>query len=82
MNRTEPSPGKVVAYHVTIRHKPGPPGVTGTWTDAAIAERKFTGFVGRYGGGADGVRIELLAETAEGELRVLQAWPPEPGAQR
>lgn len=72
--------GEVVAYHVTVRHRPGPPGVTGTWTDPAIAERKFTSFVGRYGGGADGVRIELLAETAGGQRTVLRSWPPEPGA--
>ncbi|MEU9415944.1 hypothetical protein [Streptomyces sp. NPDC048272] len=78
MNRPQPTTGgEAVAYHVTVRHRPGPPGVSGTWADGGIAERKFTGFVGRYGTGADGVRIELLSEAADGQLAMMRVWPPE-----
>ncbi|MFD6465374.1 hypothetical protein [Streptomyces goshikiensis] len=78
MNGPQPATGgEAVAYHVTIRYRPGPPGIRGTWADGGIAERKFTAFVGRYGTGADDVRIELLAEAAAGQLTVLRVWPPE-----
>ncbi|MFF4648250.1 hypothetical protein [Streptomyces sp. NPDC001389] len=39
---------------------PSSPAVTGTWDSEATAERKFRGFIGRYGSRAD-VRIEELA---------------------
>ncbi|GAA1553411.1 hypothetical protein GCM10009731_04450 [Streptomyces globosus] len=37
-------------FHVRLRFGPPPsPAVTGTWDSEATAERKFRGFIGRYG---------------------------------
>lgn len=66
-----------VAYHVSLRFRPGPAGVTGTWADGAVAEGKFTGFVGTYGSVA-GIQIQLLAEFADGTRSTVETWPKEP----
>ncbi|MFG2298533.1 hypothetical protein [Streptomyces sp. NPDC048603] len=45
-------------FHVRLRFgPPSSPAVTGTWDSDATAERKFRGFIGRYGSRAD-VRIQ------------------------
>lgn len=47
-----------VPFHVRLRFGPPfSPAVTGTWDSSESAERKFRGFIGRYGSQAD-VRIE------------------------
>ncbi|WP_405533753.1 hypothetical protein OG592_42275 (plasmid) [Streptomyces avidinii] len=45
----------------------------GAWAYGAVAERKFRGFLGTYGG-QEGVRIELLEETASGQHIVVKRW--------
>ncbi|MFD3330344.1 hypothetical protein [Streptomyces sp. NPDC058701] len=68
-----------MAHHVTLSFQPGPPGVKGTWTAAAVADRKFRGFVGRYASQEGDVCIELLEETASGELIVVKRWTKDRG---
>ncbi|MET8420541.1 hypothetical protein ACWD7C_01065 [Streptomyces sp. NPDC005134] len=46
----------------------------GWWSDEAVAERKYTRWIGERGG-VDGARITLTDEQDGG--RVLQSWPPE-----
>ncbi|THA53140.1 hypothetical protein [Streptomyces sp. A1136] len=66
-------------FHVRLRFGPPPsPAITGTWDSEATAERKFRGFIGRYGSRAD-VRIELLEETADGQLIVVRRWTKDHG---
>ncbi|MEU4729547.1 hypothetical protein [Streptomyces sp. NPDC023588] len=68
-----------VPFHVRLRFgPPTSPAVTGTWSSSEIAERKFRGFIGRYGSRAD-VRIELLEETASGQLIVAKRWTKDRG---
>ncbi|MFD6113781.1 hypothetical protein ACFWG0_27235 [Streptomyces yangpuensis] len=65
-------------FHVRLRFgPPSSPAVTGTWDSAATAERKFRGFIGRYGSQAD-VRIELVEDGPEGE-RIVRSWTWERG---
>ncbi len=74
----EPDADPIVAHHVTVAFQPGPPGVKGAWADGAVAEKKFRGFVGTYGS-QEGVRIELLEETAGGQLIVVKRWTKDRG---
>ncbi|GAA2650766.1 hypothetical protein GCM10010425_74330 [Streptomyces spororaveus] len=65
-------------FHVRLRFgPPSSPAVTGTWDSEATAERKFRGFIGRYGSRAD-VRIELWSETG-GNRERLRTWTKERG---
>ncbi|MFD0271081.1 hypothetical protein ACFVGY_31615 [Streptomyces sp. NPDC127106] len=65
-------------FHVRLRFgPPSSPAVTGTWDSDATAERKFRGFIGRYGSQAD-VRIELVEDGPEGE-RIVRSWTRERG---
>ncbi len=65
-------------FHVRLRFGPPPsPAVTGTWSSSENAERKFLGFIGRYGSRAD-VRIELIEEGPEGE-HTVRSWTRERG---
>ncbi|MFB7178477.1 hypothetical protein ACFCYI_12300 [Streptomyces sp. NPDC056257] len=55
-------------FHVRLRFGPPPsPAVTGTWDGSEIAERKFRGFIGRYGS-RENVRIEDQADSARQEI--------------
>ncbi|GGZ94969.1 hypothetical protein GCM10010371_63550 [Streptomyces subrutilus] len=65
-------------FHIRLRF--GPPSstaVTGTWHSEATAERKFRGFIGRYGSQAD-VRIELVEDGPQGE-HTVRSWTRERG---
>ncbi|MFJ1869414.1 hypothetical protein ACIOD1_32995 [Streptomyces sp. NPDC088097] len=65
-------------FHVRLRFGPPPsPAITGTWSSSESAERKFRGFIGRYGSQAD-VRIELIEEGSEGE-HTVRSWTRERG---
>lgn len=46
----------------------------GWWSDEAVAEGKYTRWIGERGG-VDGAWITLTDEADGG--RVLQSWPPE-----
>ncbi|MFD9078161.1 hypothetical protein [Streptomyces erythrochromogenes] len=65
-------------FHVRLRFgPPSSPAVTGTWDSSESAERKFRGFIGRYGSQTD-VRIELIEDVPAGE-RVVRSWTHERG---
>ncbi|UUU37508.1 hypothetical protein [Streptomyces sp. NBC_00162] len=75
----DPNADPIVAHHVTLAFQPGPPGVKGAWADGSVADRKFRGFVGRYASQEGDVRIELLEETASGQLIVVKRWTKDRG---
>ncbi|WP_411107267.1 hypothetical protein [Streptomyces sp. cmx-4-9] len=65
-------------FHVRLRFgPPSSPAVTGTWDSETTAERKFRGFIGRYGSQAD-VRIELVEDGPQGE-HTVRSWTRERG---
>lgn len=45
----------------------------------AVADGKFRGFVGRYASQEADVRIELMAEIADGQLIVVNRWTKDRG---
>ncbi|KOU62699.1 hypothetical protein [Streptomyces sp. IGB124] len=67
-----------MTFHVRLRlGLPSSPAVCGTWDTSAAAERKFRGFIGRYGSRAD-VRIELVEDGPQGE-HTVRSWTRERG---
>lgn len=64
-------------FHVTMTFRPGGPAVAGTWTDGAIALRKFRSWVGSHGS-RGGVVIELSRESG-GPGTLLRTWTADRG---
>lgn len=68
-------------YRVRVVFVPGGPAVTGTWSDARTAERKFRGQIGTYGSHPT-VRTTLDEEEPDGHWRTAAEWTRDGGEQR
>ncbi|MFE0062276.1 hypothetical protein [Streptomyces sp. NPDC059003] len=68
----------MTTYRVTLQFEKDGPSSSGWWANLAVAERKFTAWLGTYGS-LDGVLIQLAEETDDGRDSILKTWTTEHG---